>query len=153
MVEPTHLKKYESNWIISPGKGKNKRYLKPPPSFKMPRRSAEFEVSRVAAVHVPIFGQFPSRPNPQGFTMTWSAKKWIPNTLPGNERLIPPNGTDKENHRLKRAEGKRGDVSLPGGYIIQARWFKPWSFYPLVVGGLDSPLISGHFFSLSQKGR
>ena len=33
VVEPTHLKKYESNWIISPGRGEIKKYLQPPPSF------------------------------------------------------------------------------------------------------------------------
>ena len=33
VVESTHLKKYESNWIISPGRGEIKRYLQPPPSF------------------------------------------------------------------------------------------------------------------------
>ena len=27
------LKKYESNWIISPGRGANEKYLKPPPSM------------------------------------------------------------------------------------------------------------------------
>ena len=25
--------KYESNWIISPGRGENKKYLKPPPNY------------------------------------------------------------------------------------------------------------------------
>ena len=32
-----------------------------------------------------------------------------------------------------------------------SRWFKPWPFYPLVEGH-DSPLISGHVNSPSQKG-
>ena len=26
------FEKYESNWIISPGRGENEKYLKPPPS-------------------------------------------------------------------------------------------------------------------------
>ena len=29
----THLKTNSSNWIISPSKGENKTYLKPPPSI------------------------------------------------------------------------------------------------------------------------
>ena len=33
VVESTHLKKYESNRIISPGRGEIKIYLQPPPSF------------------------------------------------------------------------------------------------------------------------
>ncbi len=32
VVEPTHLEKYSSNWIISPGRGENKKSLKPPPT-------------------------------------------------------------------------------------------------------------------------
>ena len=31
--------KYESNWIISPSRGDNKKYLKPPPSFGIPQVS------------------------------------------------------------------------------------------------------------------
>jgi len=30
VVEPTHVKKYESNWIISPSWDENKKPLKPP---------------------------------------------------------------------------------------------------------------------------
>ena len=34
VVEPTHLKNMrQSNWIISPGRVENKKYLKPPPSI------------------------------------------------------------------------------------------------------------------------
>ena len=31
------FEKYQSNWIISPGRGENKKYLKPPPSIYMPK--------------------------------------------------------------------------------------------------------------------
>ena len=31
VVEPTHLKRYWWNWIMSPGRGENKKYSKPPP--------------------------------------------------------------------------------------------------------------------------
>ena len=33
LVVSTPLKNKQSNWIISPGKGENKKSLKPPPSF------------------------------------------------------------------------------------------------------------------------
>ena len=32
-VEPTQLKNMLVNWIISPGKGENKKYWKPPPRY------------------------------------------------------------------------------------------------------------------------
>ena len=85
MVEPTHLKK-NINWIISPGKAKNKKCLKPPPRTS-PASIYQFEGNRRQAwdffftmlVEFPI--ESPLKPpclaGCHGITCKGVGKKWV----------------------------------------------------------------------------
>ena len=46
---PTHLKHIKSNWIISPGKGENKKCLKPPPRSDLGRILGGFNFPKLGS--------------------------------------------------------------------------------------------------------
>ena len=56
LVVSTHLKNISQNWIISPGRSENKKYLKPPPSIYMYPKSAAIVKKNISLCFV-FFGK------------------------------------------------------------------------------------------------
>ena len=78
VVEPTHLKKYSSDWIISPGRGENTNCLKPPPSFswrlfklKPCQKQGEQKCSNLNQFMLFFFA------NGRSLRMIYSIKNWM----------------------------------------------------------------------------